>query len=616
MVYRGMRDCVEDLERHGHLVRVPVELSPHLEMAEIQRRLYEVGGPAVLYERVAGSPFPAVSNLFGTLERCRFLFRDTLDRVQQVLRLKADPTALLRHPFRQARAPFTALGALPREVRGGPVLDATTTADALPAVVSWPRDGGPFITLPQVLTEHPDNPGPLGTNLGMYRVQMAGNDYAPGREMGLHYQIHRGIGAHHAAAIARDEKLRVSVFVGGPPAHTFAAVMPLPEGISELTFAGMLAGRRFRWTRRDGHFLSVDADFCLVGTVDPRRTLPEGPFGDHLGYYAETHQFPVFEVERIYHRRDAVWPFTVVGRPPQEDTTFGAMIHEFTGPLVPTEIPGLHAMHAVDEAGVHPLLLALGSERYVPYRAQGEGEGRPGPQELLTLAHAILGFGQASLAKYLMIVAREDAPDLDLHDVGAVLQHLLARIDWRRDLHFHTRTTMDTLDYSGAGLNAGSKVVMAAAGPPIRSLATALPNVRLPDGFREPRLVLPGVAVVGGPPFTGEPSRADVQALADAVDPDGTLVESLPLLVVVDDPDMTARSLRNFLWVTFTRSNPSHDIDGVRASTTFKHWGCAGPLLIDARIKPHHAAPLVEDPAVTRRIDALAAPGGPLHGIL
>jgi 4-hydroxy-3-polyprenylbenzoate decarboxylase len=611
MGYKSLRECVLDLERHGHLLRVREEVDPYLEMAEIQRRVYQARGPALFFENVKSCRFPAVSNLFGTIERSRFLFRDTLERVAKVVQLKADPSRLLRSPLSYLSAPFTALNSLPMEVSGGAVLEGTTTIPELPQIQSWPDDGGRFVTLSQVYTENPDRPGILRSNVGMYRLQLAGNQYHVGKEIGLHYQIHRGLGVHHAAAVRRGEKLKVSVFVGGPPAHTFGAVMPLPEGLSELLFVGMLGGRRFRYTTREGFVLSSDADFCITGTIDPTRTLPEGPFGDHLGYYSLTHDFPVLEVEKVYHRRDAMWPFTVVGRPPQEDTSFGALIHEITKPMVPVELPGLKALHAVDEAGVHPLLLAIGSERYVPYG------GERIPQELLTLANAVLGFGQASLAKYLVIAAEEDDPSLDIHRVDAFLRHVLERVDWTRDLHFQTRTTIDTLDYSGTGINSGSKVVVAAAGKKKRELAKELPSrLRLPDGCSRPILVLSGVLVVQAPRFTDYPSaEKEIETLARQLDA-GPDLEGLPLVVLVDDATFTTESLRNFLWVTFTRSNPSHDVHGVGSFIEQKHWGCRGSLIIDARLKPHHAPPLVEDPAVARRVEALAAKGKSLHGIL
>ena len=312
--------------------------------------------------------------------------------------------------------PRTLWRLLPRRVRSGPILAHQVGVDRLPQIQCWPMDGGPFVTLPQVYTEDPDRPGLARSNLGMYRVQLAGNEYEPGREVGLHYQIHRGIGVHHAAAIRRGEPLRVNVFVGGPPAMTVAAVMPLPEGLPELAFAGALGGRRVAMVAPDGMLpMPAEADFVITGTIDPTRRKPEGPFGDHLGYYSLTHDFPVLRVDRVYHRDGAIWPFTSVGRPPQEDTSFGELIHELTGPVIPSVIPGVRAVHAVDAAGVHPLLLAIASERYVP----DAGERRP--QEILTIANAILGQGQLSLAKYLWIVAHEDDPDLDIHDIPAFL---------------------------------------------------------------------------------------------------------------------------------------------------------------------------------------------------
>ncbi len=609
--YRSLRHCVEDLERHGHLRRVEVEIDARLEAAEIQRRVYQAGGPALLYTRVKGCAFPMVSNLFGSMERMRFMFRGTLAGVRKLVELRTDPGALARRPFRYAGLPLLGLRMLPWARRGGPVLAHETTISRLPQVVSWPDDGGAFITLPQVYSEDPDAPGFARSNLGMYRVQLSGGRYEPERQIGLHYQIHRGIGVHHAAAIRRGERLRVNIFVGGPPALTVAAVMPLPEGLPELAFAGALGGRRVRMVRmapRGGGLpFAGDADFVITGTIDPSLRLPEGPFGDHLGYYSLSHDFPVLAVEHVYHRSDAIWPFTTVGRPPQEDTAFGQLIHEITGPVIPAVLPGIKAVHAVDAAGVHPLLLAIGSERYVPYAPRRQ------PQELLTLASAVLGQGQMSLAKYLLICAHEDAPGLDIHDIAGFLRHLLARVDWRRDLHFHTRTTIDTLDYSGSGFNEGSKLVIAAVGEPLRGLPEELPaELRLPDGFTAPRLCLPGVLAVQAPAHAIRPSAA--REFCAALD-ERAAINRFPLVVLVDDSEFVARTLNNFLWVCFTRSNPAVDVDGIGAETVHKHWGCRGSLVIDARIKGHHAPPLVEDPAVSRRIDALAAAGGPLHGL-
>jgi 4-hydroxy-3-polyprenylbenzoate decarboxylase len=611
MGYRSLVECLDDLRRHRRLIEIDAEIDPYLEAAALQRRLYEAQAPAVLLRRLKGSPFPAVCNLFGTLDGARFLFRDALESIRRLVEAKLRPPAALRDPARFLSLPRTGWRLLPRRVRSGPILDHAITLDRLPRIVSWPKDGGPFITLPLVYTEDPDRPGFSRSNLGMYRVQLDGNQYEPGREVGLHYQIHRGIGVHHAAAIRRGEPLRVSVSVGGPPALTFAAVMPLPEGLPELSFAGALAGRRIAMVQPRGSLpIPAEADFALVGTVDPGITRPEGPFGDHLGYYSWVHDFPVMRVDRVYHRAGAIWPFTSVGRPPQEDTTFGALIHELTGPLIPSVLPGIKEVHAVDASGVHPLLLAIGSERYVPYASERR------PMELLTQANAILGQGQMSLAKFLLIVAHEDDPDLDIHDIPDYLRHLLERVDWQEDLHFQTRTTIDTLDYSGHGLNRGSKVVIAAAGRPRRTLGAELPPaVRLTEGFGPARIALPGILAVGAPRHAG--SDAALRSFCEQLDRGlSASLGSFPLITLVDDPDFAARSVRNWLWVAFTRANPAADIDGGGAFVHEKHWGCVGPLVIDARIKPHHAPPLEDDPGVQKRIDALAAPGRPLHGIL
>lgn len=615
MGYRTLRECVDDLARHGQLVRIEAEVDARLEAAQIHRRVCAAGGPAIYFARVKGCRFPMVSNLFGTMDRARLMFRDTLERVRRLVELKVDGgSAAWRRPLRYVGAARVAAAMLPRFVRRGAVTANETTVSQLPQLVSWPADGGAFITLPQVYTEDVHQPGWKRSNLGMYRVQISGGEYEPDREVGLHYQIQRSIGVHHAAAIEAGKPFRVNVFVGGPPAMMLAAVMPLPEGMCELTFAGALGGRRVRMMRRgDGLPIHADTDFAICGTVVPGKLLPEGPFGDHLGYYSLRHDYPVLRVEHVYHRDGAIWPFTVVGRPPQEDTIFGQLIHEITGPVIPTVLPGVSAVHAVDAAGVHPLLLAIGSERYWPFAES------PRPQELLTQANAILGQGQLSLAKFLLIANRADDPRLDIHDIAGFLRHILERADWTRDLHFQTETTIDTLDYSGGELNAGSKVVIAAVGPRRFELSTEVPaGLRLPDGFGSPRAVLPGVMVVEGPRCEGVGSattQTEMERFCEVLK-ESEIDRGIRWIMVMDDSPFAAESLRNFLWVTFTRANPAADIYGVDSFVRDKHWGCRGALVIDARLKPHHAPPLVEDAEVSRRVEAMAVRGGPLHGII
>ena len=516
----------------------------------------------------------------------------------------------LKHPIANFSTGLAALKALPlKNPISKPVLSNEINISSLPLIKHWPNDGGAFVTLPQVYTEDISKPGIMHSNIGMYRVQLTGNDYAPDTEIGLHYQLHRGIGVHQTKANALGQPLKVSVFVGGPPSHTLAAVMPLPEEMSETTFAGILGGRRFRYVYEDGYCISTDADFVITGEVYPGENKPEGPFGDHLGYYSLQHPFPLMRVHKVYARNNAIWPFTVVGRPPQEDTSFGELIHLLTGSALQDEIPGLKQLHAVDAAGVHPLLLATGSERYTPYLPSKQ------PAELLTIANHILGTGQLSLAKFLFITA-DDENKVSPYKVQEFFEFMLARIDTARDVHFYTNTTIDTLDYSGTGLNSGSKVVFAAYGDVKRQLATIAPTIFNNVSFcQNAILAMPGVVCVQLAKFTNYSAANEEMAALDAVlRPELAALGGVPLVVVCDDAAFAAANLGNFLWVAFTRCNPSHDIYGIASFTENKHWGCHGPLIIDARIKPHNAPVLEKDMAVENKVNRLFDKGGSLYG--
>jgi len=612
MRYQSLEQCLLDLEKNGQLIRIKEAVDPYLEMAAIHLRVHEAGGPALLFENVKGSSFRAASNIFGTLDRSKFIFRDTLQLVQQLIELKNDPVAAIKHPIKNFSAGMAALKAMPlKNPISKPVLFKEIKITDIPQIHHWKMDGGAFITLPQVYTEDIDKPGIMNANLGMYRIQLSGNDYAINKEMGLHYQLHRGIGVHQTKANKKGLPLKVSVFVGGPPSHSVAAVMPLPEGISEMTFAGVLGNRRFRYMYKDGFCISTDADFVITGEVFPGANKPEGPFGDHLGYYSLQHDFPVMKIHKVYARQHAIWPFTVVGRPPQEDTSFGKLIHEITGSAIQNEIPGLKEVHAVDAAGVHPLLLAVGSERYTPYAPSKQ------PAEILTIANHILGTGQLSLAKFLFITADDDNK-ISTTNIETYLQFVLERINLKRDIHFYTNTTIDTLDYSGTGLNSGSKVVLAAYGEKQRELATSVPDcLNNLQGFGNAKLVIPGVVALQTGKFSDYASaNKEMQIFNAQCSMFNAQLGGIMLIVVCDDAGFVSEKLNNFLWVTFTRSNPSHDMYGIDSFTENKHWGCNGPLIFDARIKPHHAPPVEKDAVTEKSIDRIFEKGGSLHGVL
>lgn len=609
MAYQSLEACLLDLEKNGHLVKITEEVDPHLEMAAIHLRVFEAKGPALLFEKVKGSEFKAASNIFGTIERSRFIFRNTFKEVQQLIGFKADPLAAIKSPLKNFSAILNGINALPlKNPLSKPVLHQEISISEIPLIQHWPMDGGAFVTLPQVYTEDADQPGIMHANLGMYRIQLTGNEYALNKEIGLHYQLHRGIGIHQQKSHEKGEPLKVSIFVGGPPSHSVAAVMPLPEGMSEMTFAGILGGRRFRYTYVDGYCISTDADFVITGEVYPGDVKPEGPFGDHLGYYSLQHDFPLMKVHKLFAKKNAIWPFTVVGRPPQEDTSFGDLIHELTGKAIQNEIPGLKEVNAVDAAGVHPLLLAIGSERYTPYAQTQQ------PAELLTIANRVLGTGQLSLAKFLWITA-DDSNQLSAKNIPAFFQFILERIDWKRDVHFYTNTTIDTLDYSGESLNSGSKVVMAAYGSVKRKLGTEIPSCLTQlHGFSKPSLIMPGIVALKTNAYTSQADTVnEMTSLNEQLKQQISDLQEIPLIILADDAPFTAATLNNFLWVAFTRCNPSHDIHGIDSFVKNKHWGCNGPLIIDARIKPHHAPPLIKDRIVEEKIERFFNKGGVLH---
>ena len=386
-----------------------------------------------------------------------------------------------------------------------------------------------------------------------------------------------------------------------------------------MNFAGVLAGKRFGYTYIDGYCVSTDADFVITGEVFPGENKPEGPFGDHLGYYSLQHPFPVMKVHKVYARKNAIWAFTVVGRPPQEDTSFGQLIHHITGSAVSNEIPGLKEVHAVDAAGVHPLLLAIGSERYTPFLENKK------PAEILTIANHILGTGQLSLAKFVWITAEAkkskekseiDVSDtnvkpLDVNNVPAFLQYMLSRMDFSNDLHFYTNTTMDTLDYSGDGLNTGSKLVLAAYGDVRRKLARSIPE-SIKTLNANAQLVMPGVIAVNAANAVNAETTSlnSIQEKLRGLGESLLEKEGIAMIIITEDATWMAAEFNNFIWATFTRTNPAKDIDGVDSYITNKHWGCKGPLILDATIKKHHAPAVVKDTEVDKKVTELLSKYG------
>jgi len=576
--FPDLRSFIDHLRRGNDLVTVEAPVDPRLEVAEIHRRVIAAGGPALLFTNVTGADFRLVTNLFGTARRAELAFGERPMRlVRRLVQLAEDllpPSATGLWNARDIGLELFKVGS--RRVTKGPVVECLTSdvrLDHLPVLTCWPEDGGPFITLPLVYTTHPDRPA---HNLGMYRMQVHG-----ARTAGMHWQIGKGGGFHYAVAEARGQQLPATVFLGGPPALILSAVAPLPENVPELLLASLIAGERLPQVHGHGpHPLMATSEFALIGEVPPHVRQPEGPFGDHYGYYSLQHDYPVFEVQRLAHRADAIFPATVVGKPRQEDFFVGDLLQELLSPLFPLVMPAVERLWSYGETGYHSLAAAIVKQRY--------------KREAMASTFRILGEGQLSLTKFLLVTDRY----VDVHDFRATLEHILARTNTETDLYVFSNLSMDTLDYTGPAVNEGSKGVWLGLGDPVRELPREFNPAAVPPGVTDVRVFCGGCLAVGAPAYSAEPDAAARVASAAAFG-------DWPLVVLTDNAARACASAMNFLWTTFTRFEPAADIHAAERRIVRNHIAYRGPIVIDARLKPGFPKELTcsEDVArlVTRR---------------
>ena len=578
MSFPDLRAFLDRLRRDRDLVRVDVPVERALEAAEIHRRVIAAGGPALLFTNVADADFPVVTNLFGTARRAELAFGERpgrlIRRLVELVETLMPPTPSKLWGARDVGAELLRIGL--RRGRRGPVTDVVTDdvrLDRLPALTTWSEDGGPFITLPTVYTEHPVRPG---HNLGMYRLQIH-----DARTTGMHWQIGKGGGFHHAVAEGRGEALPVTAFLGGPPALILAAVAPLPENVPELMLASLIAGGRLPLVEGLGpHPVPAGAEFALIGSVPPGARRPEGPFGDHYGYYSLRHDYPVFEVDRVARRHDAILPATVVGKPRQEDFYIGDLLQDLLSPLFPVVMPAVEQLWSYGETGYHSLSAAVVKQRYA--------------REAMASAFRILGEGQLSLTKFLLVTDRP----VDLRDFRATLEHVLARTNPETDLYVFSNLSMDTLDYTGPAVNLGSKGVWLGLGDPVRELPGEFSAAELPAGVDDVRVFCRGCLVAGAA------SAADDPDLPARLAPHPAF-RGWPLVVLTDDAARAARSAMNFLWTTFTRFEPAADVYAASTRVARNHLVRTPPIVIDARLAPSFPDELTCRPdvaaTVTRR---------------
>lgn len=575
-MHRNLRTFLDLLTREKEIITIEAEVDPYLEAAEIHRRVIDQGGPALLFKRVKGSAYPVVTNLFGTARRIELAFgpkpealvRDFVKIAEALLPPRG--SELWKH--RALALDVLKLGT--RKTKRAPVtevLERPARLKELPVLTTWQEDGGPFITLPLVYTE---NPKTQKHNLGIYRLQVY-DDHSTG----LHWQIQKGGGFHYKEAESLGQRLPVTVFLGGPPALILAAIAPLPEDVPELVLASLLAGQKLPVTEnplRGGHRLAAEAEFALVGHALPDERRIEGPFGDHYGYYSLEHEYPIFHVDAVFHRHDAIYPATVVGKPRQEDFFIGDYLQKLLSPLFPLVMPGVRDLWTYGETGFHSLCAAVVRERYA--------------REALVSGFRILGEGQLSLTKFLLLT---DTPQ-NLQDFPKLFEHILARVRWETDLFIFSNVSMDTLDYTSGKVNEGSKAIMLGLGDPVRDLPREFRG-ELPRDVSAAQVFCGGCLVLQGSTFAADPE----QAARLAADP---RFAEWPLLVLHDDAEV-GRSTSDFLWATWTRFEPASDIHAAETKVRRHHLAYTSPIVIDARTKPGFPAELIVRDDIAELVD-------------
>ena len=574
-MHPSLRTFLDRLTRENEIITIKTEVDPYLELAEIHRRVIEQGGPALLFERVKGSRYPVVTNMFGTERRIDLAFgpkpealvRDAVHIAESLLPPKT--AELWKH--RAVALDLLKLGT--RKTQRAPVkqvIDRPARLDQLPVLTTWQEDGGPFITLPLVYTE---NPLTGKHNLGIYRMQVY-----DARTAGLHWQIQKGGGFHYHEAEKLNQLLPVTVFLGGPPALILAAIAPLPEDVPELILASLLAGEKLKMTANPAgpHRLAAEAEFALVGQAPPSERRPEGPFGDHYGYYSLRHDYPVFHCDAVVHRRDAIYPATVVGKPRQEDFFIGDYLQKLLSPLFPLVMPSVRDLWTYGETGFHSLCVAVVRERYA--------------REALVSGFRILGEGQLSLTKFLMLT---DTPQ-DLRDFPRLLEHVLERFRPETDLFIFSNVSMDTLDYTSGKVNEGSKAIMLGLGDPVRTLPREFKR-SLPSYLSKAEVFCGGCLVLQGKSFTED------EALAARVAKEEIFAD-WPLIVLHDNAGV-AHSSPSFLWSTWTRFEPASDIYAKETTVQRHHLVYKAPIVIDARLKPGFPDELIVREDIAQLVD-------------
>ncbi len=579
MPFRNLASFVSFLESKNDLVRIKAEVDPVLEITEIVLRVIKHKGPALLFENVKGSSFPLLVNALGAERRVEWALGRKPSEVGKDLAHFAEgmmppsPQKIWEGRSTLGRV----LSMRPKFVSSPPVRENViepANLDKLPIAQSWPEDGGRFITFPLVVTKSPDD---QKQNMGVYRMHVYGPD-----RTGMHWQIGKGGGYHYQQAERNGKALPLTVVLGADPILMMCGILPLPEGISEIAFSGFLRGEATRLTQMCDNDISVpaEADFVLEGEVPPQERKMEGPYGDHFGHYSLAAEFPVFHIKRIWHRKDAIFPIAVVGKPPQEDQVIGDAVQEMLLPLLKIMHPEITDLWAYMEAGFHNLIVASVNQRF--------------EKEAVKTGLWILGEGQLALSKCVVLVDS----NVNARSFPDVLKAIAQNFDPTEDFILLPGTSQDTLDFTSFKMNLGSKMILDATSSPrhkkkqavtglnldaIRKIDNRIQNVRLWEG------ALLAIQVSGG----GREILEKMLSLPDISDV--PLVAAISTDVPLEDPTL-------LMWGLFTRFDCARDTFFQKAEIKGGHPAYQGPFFIDATWKTGYPKGLEMDKSIIEKV--------------
>ena len=575
----SLQDFIKYLDSNGELIRIKAEVDARLEVTEISIRALKEGMPALLFENVKGAKFPLAMNVLASDKRIELALGKHPDQLGEELitfmedAMPPGPKVFFKHAGITKRIFST----LPKKTCRPTSQEVVTNPDLndIPVITSWPEDGGPFITLPQIFTYDPHDGK---RNVGMYRMQIF-----DGQTTGMHWQIQKGGGFHYYQARKLGREFEIAVALGTDPALLLATVAALPEGIDEVMFSGFLRGKRTRMVKGKSVSIKVpaDAEFILEGTVHLTELRMEGPFGDHFGHYSHASKFPVFHINKVTHRKNPIYPATVVGRPPMEDKYLGNATQQVLGPLIRLIHPEICNLWAYYEAGFHNLLVVSVEERY--------------QKEAMKTALSIMGEGQLSLTKCIVTVSE----DVNPRDFNAVLTAIRENFDPTYDFIMIPKVPLDTLDFTSYKMNLGSKMIMdatrsrnadkeKASKSEIDRLIKTIDN-RISDW----NLLGETLLVVS----VQDNGRDVVNKLTKSEELVG------PKIIAVVSPDVDIRNQEQTIWGIFTRFDAERDImfaeeKLIGISPLFK-----GKMGIDATWKKGYPAPLVMSDEIVKKVD-------------